>query len=116
MFKKARIDIPKQVTLVPTDFNKESLRSVLENAGYENNEKTLFLWEGISYYLESESVDATLKFVKYSLHSDSVIAFDYVISISKENMNNYYGVKKLLNQLRSIIQMRDSNLPLMKVK
>ncbi|GAG49482.1 unnamed protein product, partial [marine sediment metagenome] len=64
--KKTQIDFPKHVTLVPIDFNKESLKNVLEKAGYENNEKTLFIWEGVSYYLEPDSVDATLEFVKNS--------------------------------------------------
>jgi methyltransferase (TIGR00027 family) len=92
--KKAQIDFPKHVTLVPIDFNKESLKNVLEKAGYENNEKTLIIWEGVSYYLEPESVDATLEFVNNSSHNESVIAFDYAISISEENINNYYGVKE----------------------
>ncbi|NNL41295.1 MAG: class I SAM-dependent methyltransferase [Desulfobacterales bacterium] len=97
--KKARIDIPKQVTLVPINFNKEALTNVLENAGYKNDTKTLFIWEGVSYYLEPESVDATLTFVTHSLHEESVIAFDYTISISPENMDNYYGVKKVTESI-----------------
>ncbi len=32
------MDFPKQVTHVPVDFNKESLKNVLENAGYETEE------------------------------------------------------------------------------
>ena len=92
--KKAQIDIPKHVTLVPIDFNQESLKKVIEQAGYDNNEKTLFIWEGVSYYLEPKSVDATLEFVNNSSHNESVIAFDYAISISEENVNNYYGVKE----------------------
>ena len=98
--KKVQIDIPKQVTLVSIDFNRESLKSVLENAGYESNEKTLFIWEGVSYYLESDSVDAMLEFVSHSSHNESVIAFDYAISISEENINNYYGVKEFAQTWR----------------
>ena len=79
--KKAQIDIPKHVTLVPIDFNNESVQHVLENAGYDSRQQTLFIWEGTSYYLEPASVDATLKFVKQASHHDSVIAFDYAISI-----------------------------------
>ena len=92
--KKAQIEIPKHATLVPINFNKELLKDVLEKAGYENNEKTLFIWEGVSYYLEPESVDATLEFVNNSSHNESVIAFDYAISISEENIDNYYGAKE----------------------
>jgi len=91
--KKAQIDIPTPVRLVPIDFNKEELNNVLEKAGYECNEKALFIWEGVSYYLEPKSVDATLEFVNRCSHHESVIAFDYAIAISKENIDNYYGVK-----------------------
>ncbi len=92
--KKAQIDRPKHVTLVPINLNKESLKNVLEKAGYKNNEKTLFIWEGVNYYLEPESVDATWEFVKNSSHNESLIAFDYAISISEANINNYYGAKE----------------------
>jgi len=89
-FKKIRVNVK----------NKESLKNVLEKAGYEKNDKTLFIWEGVSYYLEPESVDATLEFVNNSSHNESVIAFDYAISISEENINNYYGVKEFVQTWR----------------
>lgn len=98
--KRARIDIPQQVKLVPIDFNEESLRDVLEKAGYEKREKTLFIWEGVSYYLDAESVDATLRFVSHSSHNESAIAFDYTISISEGNMNSYYGVKEFAQTMK----------------
>jgi methyltransferase (TIGR00027 family) len=97
--KKAQIDIPKHVTLVPINFNKESLKNILEKAGYDNHEKTLFLWEGVSYYLDSESVDSTLEIVNHNSHNESVIAFDYLISISEENIN-YYGVKEFFQTMK----------------
>ena len=92
--KKAQIDIPKHVTLVPINFNQDPLKETLEKAGYKNNKKTLFIWEGVSYYLEFESVESTLALVSLSSHHESSIAFDYTISISKDNIDNYYGVKK----------------------
>jgi methyltransferase (TIGR00027 family) len=96
--RKARIEIPKHVTLVPIDFNKEPLKNVLEKAGYENHKKTLFLWEGVSYYLDSESVDTTLKFISRSSHKESVIAFDYTTSVSEEEKN--YGAKEFYQTMK----------------
>ena len=66
------------------DFNEESLKDALESVGYDNREKTLFLWEGVSYYLEAESVNVTLGFVSRSLHNESAIAFDYTVSLQKK--------------------------------
>ena len=98
--KKARIDIPQSVKLVPIDFNQESLGDVLEKAGFDNQEKTLFIWEGVTYYLDAESVDATLNFVSSSSHPDSIIAFDYTLSLSEENLANYYGAKEFAQTMR----------------
>lgn len=98
--KKGGIDIPELVTLVPIDFNREALKIVLGNAGYKDNERTLFIWEGVSYYLAPEAVDATLEFVTGSTHKKSVLAFDYAISISPGNIQNYYGAEEFFQVWR----------------
>ena len=98
--KKARIDIPQGVKLVPIDFNKESLKDVLGKAGFEGKEKTLFIWEGVSYYLDAESVDATLGFVSHTSHPDSIIAFDYTVTFSEENLATYYGAKEFAQTMK----------------
>jgi methyltransferase (TIGR00027 family) len=98
--RKARIDIPRHVTFVPINFNQESLKDILEKAGYDNNQKTLFIWEGVSYYLEKKSVDTTLEFVSRSSHHESALAFDYTISISEENIDDHYGVKEFTQTMK----------------
>jgi O-methyltransferase involved in polyketide biosynthesis len=64
------------------DFNKESLKDVLQRAGYEDDRKTLFIWEGVCMYLDPKSVDTILAFIADSSHRESSIAFDYAITIS----------------------------------
>ncbi|MFC1532769.1 class I SAM-dependent methyltransferase [Thermodesulfobacteriota bacterium] len=98
--RKAQIDIPKHVTFIPINFNQESLKDTLEKAGYKNHQKTLFIWEGVSYYLDLESVETTLAFVSHASHHESAIAFDYTISISEENIDNYYGVKEFTQTMK----------------
>jgi methyltransferase (TIGR00027 family) len=98
--KQARVDIPPQVRFVPINFNEESLDDVLERAGYDNHEKTLFIWEGVSYYLDAESVDATLGYVSHSSHDENAIAFDYTISISDGNIDDYYGAREFAQTMK----------------
>jgi len=98
--KKARIDIPPQVKLVSIDFNRESIKDVLKETGHKKQEKTLFIWEGVSYYLDAESVDTTLEFVSRSSHPDSTIAFDYTVTLSEENMPDYYGAKEFAQTMQ----------------
>jgi methyltransferase (TIGR00027 family) len=92
--KKARINVPPSMALAPIDFNTQSLKDVLEKAGYDHSQKTLFIWEGVSYYLEADSVDSTLAFVRSNTHPGTTIAFDYTISISSEKILDYYGVRE----------------------
>ncbi len=98
--RKARIDIPKHVTFVPLNFNQESLKDALGKAGYRNDQKTLFIWEGVSYYLEAESVDTTLEFVSQASHLENAIAFDYTISFSEETINDYYGLREFAQTMK----------------
>jgi len=97
--KKAKLDVPENLIFAPINFNKELIKDVLEKAGYESEKKTLFIWEGVSYYLEDESVNATLGFVKEFAHPESVIAFDYVLPLTTEN-ENAFGVKKFFESMK----------------
>jgi methyltransferase (TIGR00027 family) len=99
--KKARIEVPAHVSFVPIDFHAESLEDVLERAGYDNHEKTLYLWEGVSYYLEPEAVDATLALVSRSSHVESALAFDYAVPISEDTIDDYDGVRTFAESMRT---------------
>jgi methyltransferase (TIGR00027 family) len=96
---KSKIEISSKVVFASINFNRESLKIVLEKAGYDSNKETLFLWEGVSYYIEPESVNATLELVRNYSHNESIIAFDYVISVPIEKHHNYYGVIELVQYM-----------------
>jgi methyltransferase (TIGR00027 family) len=98
--KKFKIEIPEQVAHISLDFNKESLKDVLQYAGYEDSKKTLFTWEGVCMYLEPKSVDSILGFVSHSSHVKSLIAFDYAITISDDNSHNYYGAEEIIQIMK----------------
>jgi len=70
-------ELPKHVTFVPIDFNEETLEK-LYSFGYERQRKTLFIWEGVTYYLVAEAVDSSLRFVVKNSGQGSSIIFDYV--------------------------------------
>jgi methyltransferase (TIGR00027 family) len=96
---KARLDVPENLHLVPINFDRESMADVLERAGYEADQRTLFMWEGVCYYLEPASVDATLEFVSRSSNHESVIAFDYGIPVSEKDVDRYYGLKEFFQTM-----------------
>ena len=56
LLEKANIPTPPQLALVPIDFKTENLAEVLVKAGFSPNPRTLFLWEGVMYYLPAPTV------------------------------------------------------------
>jgi methyltransferase (TIGR00027 family) len=74
--KKVFGKIPTNVAYVPIDFNNETLDKLLA-CGYDWSLKTLFIWEGVTFYLDAEAVDATLAWVRANAAPSSAIIFDY---------------------------------------
>jgi methyltransferase (TIGR00027 family) len=70
--------VPGHVTHVPVDFETESLEDKLSCAGYSQSLKTLFIWEGVTYYLDPQAIDETLAFVAKKSKPGSSILFDYL--------------------------------------
>lgn len=97
----ARIAIPPTVNLVPIDFLHESLADALGKAGFRLDTRTLFLWEGVSYYLDAASVDQALAFVRRAGTGDAAIAFDYTIPLTDESIRECYGSATFLEAMRS---------------
>ena len=97
--KKFRLEIPARVSHAAVDFARESLQDVLAAAGFEENLKTLFLWEGVCMYLAPESVDAVLAFVARSAHPDSRLVFDYAVPVSAADGQEPHGVELCVQSL-----------------
>jgi methyltransferase (TIGR00027 family) len=98
--KKAKINVPQGVAFVPIDFNREILKNILEKAGWQSQQKTLFIWEGVTYYLDPGSVEATLDFFSQSADPNSLLAFDYAITLTEENVSDQYGAKEFLQSMQ----------------
>jgi methyltransferase (TIGR00027 family) len=74
--KKVVGRIPSNLTYVPIDFNAETLDKLLA-CGFDRSLRTLFVWEGVTHYLDAEAVDATLAWVRANATPSSTIIFDY---------------------------------------
>jgi methyltransferase (TIGR00027 family) len=81
--KKAKVveifgDIPKHVVFVPVDFERDDLARQLEVSGYLRSEKTLFVLEGVVYYITESAVRATLSCIAKNSGKGSAVLFDYL--------------------------------------
>jgi methyltransferase (TIGR00027 family) len=82
--EEAGIPIPKTVTLAPVDFEIQTLEDGLRRSGFDTSKGSFFSWLGVTMYLRSAAIDATLRFVA-SMPVGSGIVFDYLISPSLLN-------------------------------
>jgi methyltransferase (TIGR00027 family) len=84
--KRARLEeigitLPDALTLVPVDFETQTLEEGLLGAGYNPSKSTFFSWLGVTEYLTTEAVMVTLRFIS-SAPAGSSVVFDYMISPS----------------------------------
>jgi|WetSurMetagenome_2_1015567.scaffolds.fasta_scaffold20084_2 methyltransferase (TIGR00027 family) len=78
LLAEAAIEIPSRLSYVTIDFRTDDIGAVLEKAGFDKSRAAFFIWEGVSYYLAPESIDATLRSVRACCAPDSAICFDYM--------------------------------------
>ena len=96
---QAQISIPMQVRFVSVNFGTDDLAEKLIEAGFDKEKRTVFVWEGVTYYLNAEVVNNILTFVKEIAPSGSSICFDYA-ALSDEALNEQ-NAKELRDHMRS---------------
>jgi methyltransferase (TIGR00027 family) len=64
------------VTFVAADFEQEDWLTQLVDAGFDPGKATLFIWEGVTPYLDREAVEDTLRKIAGTARG-SIVAFDY---------------------------------------
>ena len=91
----------RNVVPVPIDFLTEKPEKRLLESGYAPGAKTLFIWEGVTNYLDQASVDATFEAFARSAGGSRVI-FTYVHVDALSGQSPAPGLVKLLARLRRI--------------
>jgi methyltransferase (TIGR00027 family) len=82
--EQAAIQIPTSMTFVPVDFETQSLREELAEAGFRFDRITFFSWLGVVPYLTGEAFESTLRFIA-SMPANSGVVFDY--GTTRESLN-----------------------------
>lgn len=88
---------------VPIDFERDDLAVVLLAHGFvARGVRSLFLWEGVTYYLPESAVSAVLTCVAALSEPPSSIVFDYVTRSFFEGDVRAHGAKQLAHGWRSM--------------
>lgn len=109
-FKKRRLKqvlgkIPSSVFLVPIDFNTQSLEEAMAQVDFSVIEKTLFIWEGVTQYINHKAAEEVLRFISGS-QKGSLLVFTYIIKSFIDQMDAGAGQesfdKKFLDKLKKM--------------
>jgi methyltransferase (TIGR00027 family) len=90
----------KHVHFVPVNFDSESLSPKMQDAGYDKNIRTLFIWEGVTNYLTDTAVDSTLNWCAQAA-AQSKLVFTYVHKRVLDAPEEFYGTRKLFATLHA---------------
>jgi methyltransferase (TIGR00027 family) len=69
---------PGHVKYVPIDFIKDDLKACLLKNGYDPAKRTLFIMEGLTFYLPAETLDSIFAFIAKHSGLQSAVVFDYL--------------------------------------
>jgi methyltransferase (TIGR00027 family) len=94
--KKAGIDAAR-VSFVAADFQKDDWLKRLVEAGYNPGKKSLFIWEGVTLYLNREAVEDTFRKIARTARG-SVVAFDYFTTEPLESQSLYWRYGRLMTK------------------
>jgi len=97
ILNRKHVILPDELVFASIDFNQESLSDVLMDAGYQKHQQSLFLWEGVTMYLNSDAVDGTLSFIRDNSQKWSRVAFDYIYTSVLRQENKFYGEKEIFD-------------------
>jgi methyltransferase (TIGR00027 family) len=95
--------VPANVTLVPINFDREELGTVLASHGYTSDMKTFFIWEGVTQYLTEEGIQGTLDFLATAA-AGSRLVFTYIAKDFIDGKVLYgqeYLYKRMLQKAKS---------------
>jgi methyltransferase (TIGR00027 family) len=81
---------------VPIDFERDDLAQKLVERGFVSaGQRTVFLWEGVTFYLQPEAVDSVLARIALLGAPGSSLVFDYVTQAFVRGDHDSYGAKRL---------------------
>jgi len=76
----------KNIRYVSLDFEQDDLMNVLCNEGFNPLLQTLFIWEGVTFYLNPATVQTILQSLRSNSAEHSILSFDF------QNIDNEQGL------------------------
>ena len=96
-------ELPSSVQLVPLDFERDDVLTVLAERSYRADYRTFFIWEAVTQYLTADAVHATLESLRPAAPRSRLV-FTYVRRDFIDGVN-FYGAEQLYRRFRQRQQL-----------
>lgn len=92
---------PTRSVYVPVDFLKDDTFAKLASHGWKRDEPTLFIWEGVTNYLDESAVVRVLSEVAKCARG-SMIVFTYIHRGVIDGSVSFEGAQRIVNNVKSM--------------
>ncbi len=94
-------NIPSNLSLIPLDFNTDEL-NILSQYSFDKKTPTVYIWQGVTYYLPRKSVSDVLDFIKSQMVPGSVFMFDACSPLMTYKNDQIPGIRAQIDKLNEI--------------
>jgi len=101
-YRQRNLAVPRTLKLIAMDFDRESIREKLEQFGFREQDRTLFILEGVLMYLLPTSVDALFRTLQSLSSVGSRLVFDYVCASVLRGEMTLYGEAGSLEAVKRV--------------
>lgn len=92
--------VPSHVRLIPIDFDRQALEDALKSHGCSPDQKSFFIWEGVTQYISETAVRTVFGFLA-KVRPGSRIVFTYIVKDFIDGEKTY-GLERLYRQTRVV--------------
>ncbi len=92
-------NLPKNVKYYQLDFKKQNLTDLATEYNLNLDLPTTIIWEGVTSYLNQDSVNKTFEFIQ-KFSDKTYIIFTYIDKLVLENPQAFQGTEKLFKNLK----------------
>jgi methyltransferase (TIGR00027 family) len=78
ILKTKGLEISKKVTYLSVNFETDNVEEALSKASFNSGTRTLYIWEGVTYYLTRDTIKRILNLIGTHSSNASIVCFDYL--------------------------------------
>ena len=93
--------IPAGLSLIPLDLGHTDWKGIFQG-GFQAAIPTIYVWQGVSYYLPEKTVSAVLDFVRREMVDGSYVVFDSCWPLMLVENDEIPGIRSNIERLKEI--------------